>query len=218
MYSAKTLFFATGSHPSSLNLPFGWREVSLDTCLKPSTLDKSLFGKGVAVIGSSHSAVLVLRNLKELGVPILNFYRQPFKYAEYREGWILYDNTGLKGVAADWARETFAEDRKVSGVQRHRVEGEACYRADHVTQCDSVVYATGFARNTLPLLSVEGVATSGKQEYDEESGALLCVPQAYGFGIAFPQRVTDREGNVESAVGLWKFMAYAQGRIEQWLQ
>jgi hypothetical protein len=47
-----------------------------------------------------------LKNLAEFGAHrIKHFYREPLKYAvEQPDGWILYDNTGLKGEAADWAR------------------------------------------------------------------------------------------------------------------
>ena len=52
----------------------------------------------VAVFGSSHSAMLVLRNLVESGVKkIINFYRTPLRYAVYYDDWILFDDTGLKG-------------------------------------------------------------------------------------------------------------------------
>lgn len=53
----------------------------------------------VCVIGSSHSAVLVLMNLLEMddGPNVLNLYRSRFKYAKFLEdGTIILDNTGLK--------------------------------------------------------------------------------------------------------------------------
>ena len=53
----------------------------------------------VAVVGSSHSAVLVLMNLLEMddGPKVLNLYRSPLRYAKYRDdGVIILDNTGLK--------------------------------------------------------------------------------------------------------------------------
>ena len=59
----------------------------------------------VALFGSSHSAVLALRALLENKVgKIINFYRSPLRYAVYMDDWILFDNTGLKGETAEWAR------------------------------------------------------------------------------------------------------------------
>jgi hypothetical protein len=54
-------------------------------------------GSKVGVVGSSHSAILVLKNLYELGnVSVANFSCSPLIYAIYKDDWILYDNTGLK--------------------------------------------------------------------------------------------------------------------------
>lgn len=56
-------------------------------------------GDKVCVIGSSHSAILVLMNLLEMeaGPNVLNLYRSPFKYAKFLEdGTVILDNTGLK--------------------------------------------------------------------------------------------------------------------------
>jgi hypothetical protein len=53
----------------------------------------------VGVIGSSHSAVLVLMNLLEMqnGPKVVNLYRSPLKYAKFLpDGRIVLDNTGLK--------------------------------------------------------------------------------------------------------------------------
>jgi hypothetical protein len=53
----------------------------------------------VGVIGSSHSAVLVLMNLLEMqhGPQVVNLFRSPLKYAKYLpNGTIILDNTGLK--------------------------------------------------------------------------------------------------------------------------
>lgn len=60
----------------------------------------------IAVFGSSHSAIIVLHHLVSLGVKkIINFYRSPCRYAVDLGGSIFFDNTGLKGQAATWARE-----------------------------------------------------------------------------------------------------------------
>lgn len=51
------------------------------------------------MVGSSHSAILVLMNLLEMnnGPKVLNLYRSPLKYAKFLEdGTVIRDNTGLK--------------------------------------------------------------------------------------------------------------------------
>jgi hypothetical protein len=65
----------------------------------------------VAVVGNSHSGVLCCRNLYELAqsgkrsLGIVNFHRQPIRFADYREEGIVYDNSGFKGATAVWARD-----------------------------------------------------------------------------------------------------------------
>jgi hypothetical protein len=101
---------AQGSHPRPHGLEKHCTHLTalyLDTCLKPSVLGTIIPTRSkVGVAGSSHSAVLVLKSLYELGnVSVVNFSRSPLLYTIYKDGWILYDNTGLKRIAADWARE-----------------------------------------------------------------------------------------------------------------
>jgi len=51
------------------------------------------------VVGSSHSAILVLMNLLEMknGPRVVNLHRSSLKYAKFRDdGTIILDNTGLK--------------------------------------------------------------------------------------------------------------------------
>ena len=55
----------------------------------------------VCVVGSSHSAILVLTNLLEMknGPRVVNLYRSSLKYAKFRgDGTIILDNTGLKVI------------------------------------------------------------------------------------------------------------------------
>ena len=58
------------------------------------------------MIGASHSAILVLRNLYNLAstthtkLRIKWLTRHALRYAEERDGWIFQDNTGLKGDVA----------------------------------------------------------------------------------------------------------------------
>jgi hypothetical protein len=51
----------------------------------------------IAVFGSSHSAIMIVRDLLQLPVKrVLNFYRHDLIYAEYRPEGIVNDSTGLK--------------------------------------------------------------------------------------------------------------------------
>lgn len=163
----------------------------------------------VAVFGSSHSAMLVLRNLVESGVRrIINFYRTPLRYAVYLENWILFDDTGLKGPTAEWARE-YIDGKLPENLERIYFNEE---NVEHfLPQCDKVVYAVGFARRTLPVIE-----KMGHVSYIEECGII--APGLFGIGIAFPEGKYNPLGIYEYRVGLWKFMDYLQRVMPIWLK
>lgn len=75
--------------------------------LDPAKLaEQPLEGATVAVFGASHSSMIALPNL--LAGPaakVINFYRGPLRCAVDMGEWTLFDDTGLKGEAARWARE-----------------------------------------------------------------------------------------------------------------
>lgn len=53
-------------------------------------------------------------------------------------------------------------------------------------------------------------------KYDPTKGQL--AKGLFGMGIAFPERVTDPVGNVEYAVGLFKFMKGAKRMVPEWVK
>ncbi|KAI1323472.1 hypothetical protein F5Y16DRAFT_383634 [Xylariaceae sp. FL0255] len=252
--TSSRIVLCTGSHPISKTLPGievsgqDMKPVDLDVALAPSILAKTLdpsVAATVAVIGASHSAILVLMNLVNLATsshPHLRikwFTRNKLRYAEYMDGWILRDNTGLKGQAADWAREnledgTFPSSPVSEVVKQVWTAGreEDAYRAE-MPGCTHIVQAVGYANSPLPRLEVVKTAGTAPEplhiDYDNDSGRFYnasksksqaertYVPGLFGAGIAFPERVTDPHGNVEYAVGFWKFMKFIKKVVPDWV-
>lgn len=226
---AQKVYLATGSHarpavPDALPLSSsGPRTLELEDMLMPSRIPGLVSPEDVVgVVGSSHSAVLVLRNLLELGEKapkvVVNLFRSPLLYAQYMADYILYDNTGLKGVAADWAHDKLdTKAFELTGrLQRVCVKGEGGPAASAValSECTAVVYAVGFDPNTPPSICISvGGQVLPKVEHDPLTGCILGAEGVRGFGIAFPERVTDPHGNVEYSVGLWKFMRYVRSAL-----
>lgn len=234
--SSDMLVLCNGASPTNGPLPVkNIKEIGLDPALKPSHLttifpsDKDIT---VAVIGASHSAILVLRNLYHLAssshpqLRIKWFTRHPLRYAVEKGGWILRDNTGLKGAVATWAKENLEEDvlssspvsRFLEKVSTTKEKEQATY-LEHLPQCTHVVQAIGYRHNALPVLEKEGKKLDVL--YDHTTGAFTDKEGAevrglYGAGIAWPERVTDPEGNVELAVGLAKFMKYLKRVVPGW--
>ncbi|RDW81762.1 uncharacterized protein DSM5745_05319 [Aspergillus mulundensis] len=237
------LILCTGSSPAQTPMPVdadNVQRLDLDVVLKPSELASTLPQKApttVAVVGASHSAILALLNLHDLArsshphLRIKWFTRHPLRYAEYKDGWILRDNTGLKGRAADFARQQLEDSAlptsdagrfitKVdcAGGQRK----ETAQYQKHLPSCTYLTQAIGYIRDPLPELSINGSLLppddfqwdSGFGGFTDRNGGP--IPGLYGAGIAFPERVIDPYGNVEHAVGFFKFMKFLNRVSPQW--
>jgi hypothetical protein len=223
------------------------RPIHLDIALTPSKLAETFDPAAestVAVIGASHSAILVLMNLVNLAssshphLRVKWFTRNHLRYAEYKEGWILRDNTGLKGQAAEWARqhldgEAFPNSpvsKIITKVWTAKNEQEI-YRTE-LPQCTDIIQAIGYVRNPIPSLGIiknDGSRITPYITYDHLNGRFYSngkpggenrhayIPGLFGAGIAFPERVTDPLGNVEYAVGFWKFMKFVKRVVPDWL-
>lgn len=229
------LVFCTGSSPNVQSLPVkiaGSVSLDLDIALTPSLLAKTIPTQPttIGVIGASHSAILVLMNLYKLAttthpdLKIKWFTRHALQYAVYMDGWILRDNTGLKGEAAAWARanlepETFVKSnvsKYVTKIEYQRGNESTIY-AEHMPGCDRYVQAIGYTRDPIPTITKKQGETTIRIEptFDQNTGGFVDVekkrvPGLYAAGIAFPNQITDPHGNVEHAVGFWKFMMYVK--------
>ncbi|WPH01761.1 Pyridine nucleotide-disulfide oxidoreductase [Acrodontium crateriforme] len=245
---AKRLVLCTGSSPITAPLPAdvgGVQYLDLDAALSPTLLSQLLSPLGpttVSVVGASHSAILVLRNLYNIAssnkpdLKIKWFTRHGLRYAEFMDGWILRDNTGLKGEVAVWAKanlepEVFSKSevsKYIEAVAYDRGTEKETFE-QHMPGSDFVVQAIGYSRDPIPALRT----TDGKEitpHYDHENGSfnyvkesecgsigdLAKVPGLYGAGIAYPERVVDPHGNVEYAVGFFKFMKYVKKVSPAW--
>lgn len=199
---------ATGSHPRELDYGIS-NVIPLD-----QALDKNILGAHVApsetigVVGSSHSAVLVIKYLYELNSKkIINFYRSPLAYTIEMDGWNLNAYNGLKGATAAWAREFL--DAQIIPSSILRVLNTEENRNRFLPECDKIIYAIGFERNDLPL------ENSSEVLYDDKTGVI--APRLFGIGIAFPEYYCDHLGNEDHRVGLTSFMRYIQAIVPQWV-
>lgn len=205
---SKNVILAVGADPKKLCHP-DLAEIPVEVALDPEKLaQEPLEGATVAVFGSSHSSMIVLPNLLRHPVKrIVNFYRSPLKYAVYLDDWILFDDTGLKGQAAVWAREN------IDGVLPDRLE--RCWVSspefsETLAQCDRAVYTVGFERRKLPE-----TPQWGQLDYNRTNGIL--APGLFGVGIAFPQYAEDPYGYGQFRVGLKKFMDFIDAVLPLWL-
>lgn len=245
---SRRLILCSGSSPTTrtIDVPnLTLKNVDLDTALDRAKLRTTIpvdQDTTIGVIGSSHSAIVLIMNLYELAtsthprMKIKWFTRRPLSYAVYMDGWILRDNTGLKGASADFARAHLEDDKlltKSSPVSRFLEKVDCSADEDgafhaHLPQCTHLVQAIGYRADPMPDLRIDGRPVENLG-YDASTGLFhsspakgnsataATIPGLSGAGIAFPERVVDPAGNTEHAVGLWKFMRYLKTVVpEHW--
>ncbi|KLO25803.1 pyridine nucleotide-disulfide oxidoreductase [Mycolicibacter heraklionensis] len=206
---AKNVILAIGSVPKKLHHR-NLEEIPIEVALNPDKLGQlALDDATVAVFGSSHSSMVALPNLLDTRVrKVINFYRSPTKYAVYLGDQILFDDTGLKGKAAEWARENI-DGTYPERLERYRVNDPES--AEQLQACSHVVYTVGFTRRQLPA-----TPQWGELECDPANGIL--APGLFGVGIAFPEYGIDSFGSGQYRVGLIKFMQRLNSALPLWLQ
>ncbi len=115
----------------------------------------------------------------------------------------------VQGMAADWAREKLETGFYEKSGRLQRINTNKQDPGPATKHCTKVVTATGFKRNALPDISMDGRPVKDIH-HDRHSGAII-PGKLYGFGIAFPEEVIDPEfGHKENNIGLWKFMRYTR--------
>jgi Pyridine nucleotide-disulphide oxidoreductase len=200
---------AHGSSPLTLNYP-ETPTIAIDIAMDKQKLAKSISKDDtIAVFGSSHSAIIIIRYLVELGIhSIINFYQSPCRYAIDLGDWILFDDSGLKGETATWARENI-DGTLPPNLQRHYSNKENI--AHFLPQCSKAIHAIGFKRrSSIVIKNYENA------KYNPYTGII--APGLFGFGIAYPECRTNEVGMSENRVGLWKFMDYLNRTMPIWLR
>jgi hypothetical protein len=206
-YRAKNVILATGALPSSLNYP-GVNVIPFDVAIDKEKLSSVINrNETYGVFGASHSSIIILKHLVELDVKkVINFYRSPCSYAIDMDDWILFDNTGLKGQSAAWARENI-DGSLPHNLVRYNISEPNIAR--FLSECNSVAYAVGFEQRKSIVI--------GDYEYSRHNPYVGIIgPGLFGLGIAYPETRADIYGNVESQVGLWKFMIYLNSVMPIW--
>ncbi|MBT3878460.1 MAG: pyridine nucleotide-disulfide oxidoreductase, partial [Candidatus Scalindua sp.] len=208
MLKVANVILAIGAEPDHL-CNEDVEEIILENALNYSQLKQCCDNvDSVAVFGSSHSAIIIIRYLVELGLSrIVNFYQSPLKFALRMEDWTLFDNTGLKGLTADWARENIL-GKVPDNLYRYQATKQNI--GTYLDGCDRVIYAVGFHPRVIEVAGMAGL------RHNVYNGII--APGLFGFGIAFPKQTIDPFGNREESVGLWKFMMHIDTVLPIWLR
>lgn len=167
------LCLATGSEPKSLDLPFP--SIALDIALDVEKLRKHVeSNETIALFGTAHSGALIVDNLTKCGVKIINFYATPKPFYFAKDGE--YD--GVKQDAAEIAEGILSG--KYPNVELIPIQdiGKVIRKSKEIQK---TIFAIGFeSRNPW-----------GMKQYDGLTGRIQSVENAWGFGIAYPNKAED---------------------------
>jgi hypothetical protein len=212
VFTSRNVILAIGSKPKVLDYESNCDIIPLDYALDKKTLHHMVRPvDSIVVVGSAHSAVLVLKFLTETSVKkIINLYKNPLVYAVDMGTWTLNATHGLKGTAAQWAKDVLENNPPPN---LHRIINTDENRKKYMKECNKVIYAVGYERNSFPNIQVNNDMI--ELLYNPQTGVI--GPRLFGIGIAFPSSYVDPLGEEQQSIGLNSFMKFAQAVIPQWI-
>ena len=241
-YSADALVMCLGGKPRLLSelterlsrLPPGIEaplllgsEEALDPQKLASVVEKSVTATeprpNIAVIGNSHTAALLLRNLEErlgFGYPEVTVHaRAPVMLAEWLSDVANYKYTahGLKGLAASFALDDLDKGEKsLLGNELPMADLWSRLRKGYY---GLVVSCCGFEYNQMPDLYVESgpemreTIPSDILQYDPKTASLDLERQLFQSGMTSPEYFVDE---IDSPVPVTAFRGGKETKVEGW--
>jgi hypothetical protein len=193
-YPTHKVILAIGS--SHRILDTSHNHISAIDALNPKVLKTyDLEDKKVILYGNSHSGMLILKNLYDLGCKnITNVYKHKIRIPYKKNGIEVYDQTGLRGVGEKWSQEVLPNSNI---KQIHCDEFK-------LTDYDYVIYAVGLVSRRILIIIDNNIIDSSS--YDKETGKVC--EGIYGIGIAYPDYYT-LDGILEHKVGMFEFLERA---------
>lgn len=196
---SEKVILAHGSHPKN-DLAYREKQIPLDSALDESKLRK-LISKNdrILVIGSAHSALLIVKYLSELPVKqVISLYTSTPSYG--RSG-------GLEGITARWTKNVL-EKNPPKNLLRARYAKESF--DSYAKEVDKIIFAHGYEKNQMIINGTE------LADYDVKTGVI--TKGLFGIGIAFPQLGKNKEGKTIPLIGVNSFMERAKKLIPEWIK
>ena len=197
---AKKIIYAPGGIPKQVNL--SKPQIPLEVALDNSRLQRAIDpGQNILLFGLSHSGVLVVRNLLNLGVNVSVIYRTATPFVFASDG--AYQ--GIKAEAANIARELIETPNEHLTLIKSN-DASAAIRA--FNRCDAIISAIGFSKNTSTCVFKIDGGVIDASKYDSQTGKIEAASNMWGFGLAYPS-TTTYEGKVYEDAGVSSFIDHA---------
>jgi hypothetical protein len=192
---SKNVYLCLGAEPKSFDLSIA--TIPLEIGLDIERLKKFVQPKtSVTVIGCSHSGLIIIRNLHEIGANVTGIYKgnEPIQYA--RNG----AHNGVKGNIVQFADDV--RDGKYENIKlKSWNDSSSSFKS--LLQSESILVATGFKKRTIHIQLLDG-SHIDSEEYDSKTGVVRGKKGLYGLGIAYPGIIQN--GNIHyEDIGLIPF-------------
>ena len=200
--NATRVLFTQGSVPKQYDIPIP--SIPLDVALDAERLKSYISPSDqVVVLGTNHSGTLVLKNLVDAGLKnIVGVYKNSRVFKWARDG----EYEGLKLDAATIADAIYSGQYPMIRLISY---GNISDMVKATRGATWIVYAAGFTINTNIRIVVDNTEAN-ITGYDANTGVLKGVPNAWGFGIAYPSQAPD---GVHFDVGISSFLEHFYRQI-----
>ena len=202
---ARKLILTPGATPRSLNYPKPTLQLSAVLGRKPLPCRS---GEHVLIFGTSHSGTLAIDALQSQSLKVSAVYHgpKPFKFARDNE----YD--GIKQESAIIADNILSS--QASGLVKLVASTDENAVRTELLAADWILYACGFKPTTDEICATVANCTVNINEYDSTTGRLKQAPNAFGYGIAYPNsNIID--GKTYYDVSLPAFMKHIHANIHE---
>ena len=197
-FTTEKLVLTTGCVHKKLNYTIP--EIPIDIALNPLKLNQlDIKDKNIVVFGNSHSGILVLKNLFDMGCKnITNIVKESIRIPYFNEDGIeVYQESGIRGIGLQWAKENLTPENKTN------------IRIINFTNIknldfDYVIYSVGLKKRHLEI------NYNGEEQYsiEESNKTGLLSKHLYGLGVAFPS-FYNLNGDIEYEIGMAGFLLRA---------
>tara|TARA_B100001093_G_C26763721_1_gene986918 strand:+ start:38 stop:1069 length:1032 start_codon:yes stop_codon:yes gene_type:complete len=201
-FISNNVILATGAIPKTLDLKC--TSISDQYILNQPIDIPSIIDSSFCVIGNSHTAILVLKKLYDVDIKNIKcLYRSPIIHAVDMGDWIQNCNTGLKGIASEFAKtlpSTHIKMVKVNNIEEIQ---------DEINDYDYVVQCIGYTNHNSVNLYKDGICHT-YDGYNTNTGVINGFENCnlWGVGIGFPEQVVTRDNTREFNIGLDVWMNY----------
>jgi len=198
-YVSKKVVLAIGGVPKKLN--YNIPEIPINVALNPKKLrELYLKGKKITVFGNSHSGILILKNLTDLGIEnVQNIIKSPIKIPYLNnKGEAIYQESGIRGIGLNWALQNLVPKNKTN-IQINT------YTENLIINSDYVIYSVGLKPRHMKITNYGKPITF----MDDFNDSGLLFTNLYGIGVAFPKYYT-LYGDCEYEIGMWEFLNRAK--------